>query len=422
MVTNTQYTSLLNATSSCMQRTPLWPIRRPQVPIQNDSCPSNARMWTTQILMSVGMGVHCRIHQTHGANFQTPSEKEVFDDFVKTPEVSRCIVSSGWPFHWHYTKHAALKPFLKKSWPYYHKMQTFMPGTQPRETHAFDPGSSSSQSAMQALGVIDAEEDGAEDQVGPPLDSIAITHPAISSLILPDASSSGHTPSVISSLPLLSDAFSASGHSLPPTVHPHPASERGDILMNSVHSFATTSNVGSSSSLRKCKWDARSSSIQPPSSKQGAKGKTADLDPVIISNNLNSTLNRMVDVMEKSLNASQAGLAASSVVAPSAFQTTQPSSIPSQSLGPVAPAILSSEEILQQAVTLTMADGFLMEDELFAASLFFTSSSEDVVRAAWTFIILGNNWAVQCRFLLNQLGSSSSRQGQEQGRSNNVLV
>jgi len=105
----------------------------------------------------------------------------------------------------------------------------------------------------------------------------------------------------------LSDAFSASGHSLPPsssslapTVHPHPASEQGDILMNSAHSFATMSNVGSSSSLGKCKRDARSSSIQPPSSKRAAKGKTADLDPVIISNNLNSTLNHMVDTMEKS--------------------------------------------------------------------------------------------------------------------------
>jgi len=307
-------------------------------------------------------------------------------------------------------------------------MQTFMPGTQPRGTHAFDPGSSSSQSAMQALGVIDAEEDGAEDQVGPPLDSIAITHPAISSLILPDASSSGHTPSVVSSLFPLSNAFSASGHSLPPsssslapTVHPHPASEQGDILMNSAHSFATTSNVGSSSSLGKHKRDARSGGIQPPSSKRGAKGKTADLDPVIISNNLNSTLNRMVDVMEKSLDASQAGLAVSSVVAPSASQTTQPSSIPSQSLGPVAPAVLSSEEILQQAVTLTMADGFLTEDELFAASLFFTSSSEDVVRAARTFITLGNNRAVQRRFLLNQLNMAALLPGRGKNKDDPMM-
>ena len=49
-------------------------------------------------------------------------------------------------------------------------MQAFMPDTQPRGTHAFDPGSQSksSQLATQALNAINTEDDGAEDQVGPP--------------------------------------------------------------------------------------------------------------------------------------------------------------------------------------------------------------------------------------------------------------
>jgi len=53
-----------------------------------------------------------------------------------------------------------------------------------------------------------------------------------------------------------------------------------------------------------------------------------------------------------------------------------------------------------------MAEGFLTEDEVLAASLFFTSSSEDVVRIAWTFITLGSNRTVQCRFLINQLNAA----------------
>ena len=292
-----------------------------------------------------------------------------------------------------------------------------MPGTQPRGTHSFDPSSSSSLSATQALGVINAEEDGAEDQVGPPLDSITV--PAISSLISPGASSS-RTSSVTSFLPLLPGTFtsSESGHSLPPpssslasTVH-HPASRQGDNLMDS-RSFATSSNVGSSN-LGKRKRDARTGGMQPPSSKRAAKGKTADLDPVIISNNLNSTLNRMVDVMEKSL---ETGSAAQSSAAPS--QITQLLPIPSPSLGPVAPASLSPDEILQQAITLTAADGFLTEDELVAASIFFTTSSEDVVRAARTFITLANNRAAQRRFLLTQLNTAALLPGRGKNKNNN---
>jgi hypothetical protein len=43
-------------------------------------------------------------------------------------------------------------------------MQEFMPGTQPRGTYTFNPGSSG-QSTTQMLIAIDAEADGAEDQI-----------------------------------------------------------------------------------------------------------------------------------------------------------------------------------------------------------------------------------------------------------------
>jgi hypothetical protein len=152
--------------------------------------------------------------------------------------------------------------------------------------------------------------------------------------------------------------------------------------------------------------------MQPSSSKQVAKSRTANIDPVIISNNLNSTLNHMVNVMEKSLDATSV-TGPATAFAPTS-QTAPLLSVPSQFLGPG----LSSEEILQQAIGLTMMDGFLTEDKLLSASLFFTSSSKDIVRAARTFITLGNNWAVQCCFLLNQLNTAALLLGKGKGRDN----
>ena len=131
------------------------------------------------------------------------------------------------------------------------------------------------------------------------------------------------------------------------------------------------------------------------------KSKTADLDPVIISNNLNSTLNRMADIMEKSLDANPAtDPATTSSIAP-VLQTIQS---PSISLGS---DLSSSDKVLQQAINFTTTDGFLTEDELFAALVFFTSSSENVVHTAQTFITLGNNQMVQHCFLLNQLRTAA---------------
>jgi hypothetical protein len=113
----------------------------------------------------------------------------------------------------------------------------------------------------------------------------------------------------------------------------------------------------------------------------------------------------MADIMEKSLDATSVTgpVATTSSIAP-ASQTAQLSSLPSPFLGP---SLSTSEEILQQAISVTATDGFLTEDELLAASIFFTTSSEDVVRTARTFIALGRNQAVQRRFLLTQLNTAA---------------
>jgi hypothetical protein len=118
-----------------------------------------------------------------------------------------------------------------------------------------------------------------------------------------------------------------------------------------------------------------------------------------MANSLNSTINRMVDMMAKTFDAPAPP--STTFVAPPSIITSLLSSAPSQPLS--APA--SSTEILDQAVRIISAnDGSLTEDELFAASLFFTSASEDAVRTAHTFIALGdNNQSVKYRFLLCQL-------------------
>ena len=292
-----------------------------------------------------------------------------------------------------------------------------MPGTQPRGTHAFDPAGSSSQSAMQMLDIFNTEEDRAEDQVGPLLNSSMANMPAapastVSPLVSPDLG-----PSIVSSLSPSDPGTSSSGSTRPPpsssllpTVGPH-LTQRCDISMGSV----ATSSEASSSQLRKRKYDARSTSgMQPPSSKQASRNKTDSINPVIMANTLNLTINRMVDMMARTFDAPTVTAAAppsttsvappSIVTSPIEFLTTSLSSAPSQPLS--APA--SSTEILDQAVRIiSVNNGALTDDELFAASLFFTSASEDAVRTARTFITLGDkNQSVQYRFLLRQLDTA----------------
>jgi hypothetical protein len=177
--------------------------------------------------------------------------------------------------------------------------------------------------------------------------------------------------------------------------------------MGSTHSLATTDSVRSS---QKRKYNARSTGgagMQPPSSKWASKSKTDNLNPVVLSSALNLTLNHLADVMEKSLDTTAAitttSSTTSSVAPPSIVmtpQTTQPLSTPPQL--PMSNPVLSSREILDHAMKIiTVDDGFVTEDELFAASMFF--STEDAILPAQTFITLGNNRAVQRRFLIQQL-------------------
>jgi len=310
-------------------------------------------------------------------------------------------------------------------------MQAFMPGTQPRGTHAFDPASSSSQSAMNILTAVNAEEDGAEDCIDPSLDLPMANVPAADSSPLlptsiPDTSLLGMAPSIASSSfsPLNLGTSSASSgskpppsSSLPPTVYPIPIPPH-DVSMGSAHSITTGSDAGSSQ-LRKRKYDARSTSgVQPPRSKRASNSKTSDLNPVIISNALNSTLNRIADVMERTLDVTAVATAPATSVPPPSIvassiesQTALLSSTISQSLDPLSnpsSTSASTTEILDQAIRIVSADDSpLSEDELFSASLFFTSASEDAIRAARTFIALSNNQVVQYRFLRRQLETAA---------------
>jgi hypothetical protein len=62
------------------------------------------------------------------------------------------------------------------------------------------------------------------------------------------------------------------------------------------------------------------------------------------------------------------------------------------------------------------SDDTLSEDELLAASMFFTSATEEAVRVARTFIALDNNQVVQRRFLLRQLDAAALLPGKGKGK------
>ena len=126
--------------------------------------------------------------------------------------------------------------------------------------------------------------------------------------------------------------------------------------------------------------------MQPNSSKWSLMSKTNDLNPVIITTALNLTLDCMVDIMERMLDAT----AAPSV--PTTFLTFPPiinSSIEVPQL--LSALTLSPVEILDQALRIILGvDSLLTKNQLLSASLFFTSTSDDVIHAAHTFITLGN--------------------------------
>jgi hypothetical protein len=126
-----------------------------------------------------------------------------------------------------------MKAFATKAWPYFRRMQGFMPGTQPRGTHAFDPSSLSSHSATQIINAVNAEEDEEEDRLGVDfLDSAMDNTPAVPAwppFVNSDLgnSSSSQIPSNVSSsfsppnpsASSSSDARPPPFSSLPPSVH-----------------------------------------------------------------------------------------------------------------------------------------------------------------------------------------------------------
>ena len=154
----------------------------------------------------------------------------------------------------------------------------------------------------------------------------------------------------------------------------------------------------------------------PPSSKQALQNKMETLNLVIISSQFNSTLTRCADVMEKSL-----GVTATSIKAqPAPSPFSQMLSMPSQCLGPtstLSSTSSSDSEILDKAIRIVTADkDFLSEDDLLAASLFFSNTSSDVVCVTRTFIAFSDKPAVQHQFLMCQLEDAGLCTRKEKGK------
>jgi hypothetical protein len=81
----------------------------------------------------------------------------------------------------------------------------------------------------------------------------------------------------------------------------------------------------------------------------------------------------------------------------------------------------SDSEVLNKALEIVTADkDFLSKDDLLAASLLFSNTSNKVVRIAWTLIALSNTPTVQHRFLVHQLKEAGlrTRKGKEKATAN----
>lgn len=130
--------------------------------------------------------------------------------------------------------------------------------------------------------------------------------------------------------------------------------------------------------------------------------------------------------MEKSLDATATTTSVEPQIAQPPLSSQPPSLMPSQTAGPSsapsstpASAFESHSEIIDQALNILTAEanrGVLSEDELLAASLLFTRTSEDIVRIARTFITLSSNEAVRHRFILRQLQDAGFLQGKGKGK------
>ena len=143
-----------------------------------------------------------------------------------------------------------------------------MPEAQPRGTHAFNPASSSCLSATQELNLnkVNAEDDGEEDQAGPPVDTLMANMPA--SLFPPTSDTvplGGTSSSQSDAMPLPMTS------SISPTTHPdHTAIN--SVLPQSTSTSETPTTTGSTVSKRKRKHDATGDI--PTSSKRVLRNKT----------------------------------------------------------------------------------------------------------------------------------------------------
>jgi hypothetical protein len=81
------------------------------------------------------------------------------------------------------------------------------------------------------------------------------------------------------------------------------------------------------------------------------------------------------------------------------------------------PLTTSPQDILNQAIKIAALDNTLTEDELLAASLFFTRATEEAIRVASGFIAISNSQGVllQRHFLLGQHGVTALLPGKGKG-------
>jgi hypothetical protein len=131
----------------------------------------------------------------------------------------------------------------------------------------------------------------------------------------------------------------------------------------------------------------------------------------------------MANVMEQSLNATAATVpdpvplttapATIPSIAPPATTTPSIDSQPSDTSQPSGSPTKALECVIN---IISGDDSLLSDDELLAASLFFTNMSEDAICAAHTFLALGNNRPVQHLFLIHQLEITALLPGKGKGK------
>ncbi len=321
-------------------------------------------------------------------------------------------------------QNAPAKPYALKGWPYYRKMASFMPGTQPRGGYAFDPASTSTAASIM-LGEVNAEPDGEEDQLGPPVgaststSAAALTSAMTTLFTMPRVPGTAYssTSTVDNSLTVVGhedhlDAVSVVNEALP---HPNPTTPADERQPSSSHVTSPASGVSGSARPGKHKHDASSTpDMRPPSSKRssktGASGSKQEpqLSPVVMVNALNGTLNRMVDVMQKSIDVSETLVATNPSALLSPTHLSQVQAAPPASLS--TPVTDDDEAMLTEAFHIASVNKeFLNDDEMVQACCLFTEHSSGNIRIARRYLDLKHNPTLQHLYLRKILGMEKSK-------------